>query len=317
MILAIISAIQAFLFVITANLVLELHGLFLEYWLAYFVTSLAANILGLIISSGFNSVITIYLVIPLLIIPMMVLSGAMFPYDKLNRKISHVDKVPLIAELIPTKWTYEALMVAQFKNNRYSRIVYNTEGDTYYDLQKKISNADFNSVYRIPELKKALETCRLAYIDKKEGGEHSYITTVEPLMKLLVNEIGVMEQYDFIPTFDWKEFLSPEEFNTEVAGITLKYLNEAYEHFRNYSNKISDARDSFYILNKDKIDNYQEKYFNYKLEEVVTKYYEKNKLLVHDNSIVQNVDPIYLDPPIKRGPHFSAHLYAPNKSFLA
>jgi len=316
LILAIISAVQAFLFVITANFVLELHGLFLEYWLAYFVTSLAANMLGLIISSGFNSVITIYLVIPLLIIPMMVLSGAMFPYDKLNRKISHVDKVPLIAEFIPTKWTYEALMVAQFKNNRYSRIVYNIEGDTHYDLQKKISNADFNSVYRIPELKKALETCRLAYIDKKEGEERSYVTTVEPLMKLLVNEIGVMEQYDFIPTFDWKEFLSPEEFNTEVAGITLTYLNEAYDLFRNYSNKISDARDSFYMLNRDKVDYYQERYFNYKLEEVVTKYYEKNKLLVHDNSIVQNVDPIYLDPPIKRGPHFSAHLYAPNKYFF-
>ncbi len=316
LILAIISAVQALLFVITANFVLELHGLFSEYWSAYFVTSLAANILGLIISSGFNSVMTIYLVIPLLIIPMMVLSGAMFPYDKLNRKISHVDKVPLIAEFIPTKWTYEALMVAQFKNNRYSRIVYNTEGDTHYDLQKKISNADFNSVYRIPELKKALETCRLAYIDKKEGEERSYVTTVEPLMKLLVNEIGVMEQYDFIPTFDWKEFLSPEEFNTEVAGITLTYLNEAYDLFRNYSNKISDARDSFYMLNRDKVDYYQERYFNYKLEEVVTKYYEKNKLLVHDNSIVQNVDPIYLDPPIKRGPHFSAHLYAPNKYFF-
>jgi hypothetical protein len=93
-------------------------------------------------------------------------------------------------------------------------------------------------------------------------------------------------------------------------------LNEAYDLFRNYSNKISDARDSFYMLNRDKVDYYQERYFNYKLEEVVTKYYEKNKLLVHDNSIVQNVDPIYLDPPIKRGPHFSAHLYAPNKYFF-
>jgi len=54
--------------------------------------------LGLNISASFNSAITIYIIIPLLIIPMMVLSGAMFPFDKLNRKIGSVEKVPFIAE---------------------------------------------------------------------------------------------------------------------------------------------------------------------------------------------------------------------------
>ncbi len=52
----------------------------------------------------------------------MVLSGAMFPFDKLNRKIGNVDKVPLIAELMPTRWTYEALIVSQFKDNKYSKV---------------------------------------------------------------------------------------------------------------------------------------------------------------------------------------------------
>ena len=53
---------------------------------------------------------------------MMVLSGAMFSFDKLNRKIGNVDKVPLIAEIMPTRWTYEALIVSQFKDNKYSKI---------------------------------------------------------------------------------------------------------------------------------------------------------------------------------------------------
>jgi ABC-type multidrug transport system ATPase subunit len=313
LLLLVISAIQAFLFVITANTVLALKGLFFSYWLAFFATAFAANMLGLIISASFNSVVTIYLVIPLLIIPMMVLSGAMFPFDKLNRKIGNVEKVPLIAEFMPTRWTYEALMVAQFKDNRYSRIVYNQEGDNYYDLQKKISNANFNNIYRIPELKKALETCRLAYIDKERGREESYVTTVEPLMELMVNEIGVIEQYDFIPVFDWKKFLSPTEFDTEIASITLTYLNEAYELFKDYSNKINDTKDTFYTLNKEKIDNYRDRYFNYKLEEIVTKYYERNKVLIYKNSIIQNVDPIYLDPLIKKGPCFRTYLYAPKK----
>ena len=94
-----------------ANPVLSIKGMFFNYWIALFTTAFCANMLGSNISASFNSAITIYIVIPLLIIPMMVLSGAMFPFDKLNRKIGNVEKVPVIAELIPTRWTYEALMV--------------------------------------------------------------------------------------------------------------------------------------------------------------------------------------------------------------
>ncbi len=165
-ILIIISAIQAALFLAIANPILGIKGMFLNYWLALFTTAFCANMLGLNISASFNSAITIYIVIPLLIIPMMLLSGAMFPFDKLNRKIGNVDKVPLIAELIPTRWTYEALMVSQFKDNRYSRQEYDNSGDTYYSLQKKISESDFNNVYRLPELRKALAICLSEYRTK-------------------------------------------------------------------------------------------------------------------------------------------------------
>ena len=126
-ILIFISAIQTFLFIAIANPILGIKGMFINYWLALFTTAFCANMLGLNISASFNSAITIYIVIPLLIIPMMVLSGAMFPFDKLNRKIGNVEKVPLIAELMPTRWTYEALIVTQFKDNQYSKQVYNKE----------------------------------------------------------------------------------------------------------------------------------------------------------------------------------------------
>ena len=50
--------------------------------------------------------ITIYIIIPLLMIPQMILGGAMFSFEKLNRKISSIDKVPFVAEFITTKWMY-------------------------------------------------------------------------------------------------------------------------------------------------------------------------------------------------------------------
>ena len=148
-ILIVISTIQSLLFISIANPILGIKAMYFHYWLALFTTSFCANMLGLNISASFNSAITIYIVIPLLIIPMMVLSGAMFSFDKLNRRIGNVDKVPLIAELMPTRWTYEALIVSQFKDNKYSRRVFTASGETYYSLQKKISEADFNKVYKI------------------------------------------------------------------------------------------------------------------------------------------------------------------------
>ena len=91
-VMIIISAIQSFLFLAIANPLLGIQGLFLRYWIALFITSFCANMIGLNISSAFNSAITIYIIIPLLIIPMMVLSGAMFPFDKLNRKIGKIGR---------------------------------------------------------------------------------------------------------------------------------------------------------------------------------------------------------------------------------
>ncbi len=162
-----ISALQSFLFIVIANPILEIKGMYINYWLTLFTTAFCANIFGLIISSSFNSVVTIYIVIPLLIIPMMILSGAMFPFDKLNRNITRVDKVPLIAEIIPTRWSYEALMVSQFKDNRYSTLEYNANKETFYSIQKKISQADFNNVYRLPELTKVLQNVLSDYKNPK------------------------------------------------------------------------------------------------------------------------------------------------------
>ncbi len=108
LILISISAIQAILFVIVGNTILGIWGMYFEYWLILFSIFVFANMLGLNISATFNSAVTIYILIPLLLIPQMSLGGAMFSFDKLNRKIGSVDKVPLIAEFMTSRWGYEA-----------------------------------------------------------------------------------------------------------------------------------------------------------------------------------------------------------------
>ncbi|MCD6555930.1 MAG: ATP-binding cassette domain-containing protein, partial [Bacteroidales bacterium] len=116
-----ISAIQAFLFVVIGNAILDIQGMYFAYWIILFSVFVFANFMGLNISSAFNSAVTIYILIPLLMIPQMALGGAMFSFSKLNRLIGSVDKVPVIADMMASRWAYEGLMVYQFKENKFEK----------------------------------------------------------------------------------------------------------------------------------------------------------------------------------------------------
>jgi hypothetical protein len=249
----------------------------------------------------------------------MVLSGAMFPFDKLNRKIGNVDKVPLIAELMPTRWTYEALIVTQFKDNEYSKVKYDIAGETFYMLKKKMSEADFNKVHRIKALREALETTLFEYrnnpknIGNKEDLLLKKSTRQFSKLLLLKNELEKMATVNHVPSFNYLADLTPYEFNPGINDSLTKYLERMDYLFSKIYNSASNKIDRFYNKNDIILKKKENDYFNYKLEEIVTKPYERNKILVYKNSLVQNTDPIYLDPYKKGFLKFRTHFYAPAK----
>ncbi len=321
-ILIIISALQSLLFVAIGNPILGIKGLYFNYWLALFTTAFCANMIGLNISASFNSAITIYIVIPLLIIPMMVLSGAMFPFDKLNRIIGNIDKVPIIAEMMPTRWTYEALIVSQFKDNRYSRVRYTRDGRTYFDLQMEISKAEFNKIHRIKALREAHETTLSEY---RNHMRNSRLNSDQALKKsnlqysrldLLRNELQNITALNDVNPFVYMNRLVPEGFDLEVSDSLTRYFDRLDKYFSFVSNSANDIKDKFYNVNSIALKKLEDEYFNYKLQELVTKPYERKKILEYNNTLIQNTDPIYLEP-YKRGPlNFRTHFYAPSKYFF-
>jgi len=116
-----------------------------------------------------------------------------------------------------------------------------------------------------------------------------------------------------VPAFKYISYLVPYEFNPGVADSLTKYLNRMDRIFSKISNTASDKRDIFYNMNDLLLKKLEDEYYNYKLLELVTKPYERKKVLVYKNSLVQNTDPIYLDP-YKRGfLNFRTHFYAPSK----
>mgnify|MGYP006280720849 FL=1 len=307
-ILILISAIQSLLFVLIANSILEIKGMYFEYWLVLFITAVCANMLGLNISASFNSAVTIYIIIPLLMIPMMILSGAMFPFDKLNRNISSVEKVPLIAEIMPTKWSYEALMVNQYKNNDYE--------EYFYDLKKQESQANFKQVYYIPELKKSVEFVE-NHLNSSNGAE-----TREQFRKeldLLQNELKEEATRTGIE-FQAANRLNAGNINGEVTSDIRSYLDRLERHYQDKFDKANQKLDnirSYLTENKPKV--YRRKkddYYNESVADQVKKVFEKNKIIQYKDELIQHIDPIYHDPEVEGYLNFRAHFFAPRKHFM-
>ena len=304
-VLMFISAVQAFLFVIIGNPILGIKGMTFSYWLAFFSTAVCANILGLNVSAAFNSAITIYIVIPLLMIPMMVLSGAMFSYDKLNRKIGSVGKVPVIAEVMIPKWTYEALMVHQFKDNRFGRL--------FYDIKKAESVADFKQVYLLPELNRRLEKVTTEFLETGRIGESSGD------LELLRNEMEKLNV--LVPRLAFPETprLNEDEINTgliEKLSRQLEILDDHYASEFIKANALREQRILTIMENQPGLYNrLKDNYSNESVGDYVRKVYEKNKMVEYRHELVQQIDPIYLDPFPESWLSFRSHFFAPRKYF--
>ncbi|HBI80758.1 MAG TPA: ABC transporter, partial [Bacteroidales bacterium] len=231
--LLLLSAIQTATFVIIANSILGIRGMYFDYWLVLFTTSVCANLLGLNISATFNSAITIYIVIPLLMIPMMVLSGAMFSFDKLNRSVGSFNRVPLIAEFMITKWGYEALVVHQFKDNDFQK--------TFYNIDKVINNANYKITYYIDELEKRT-TDLVDLLPQKNDPEiqKKIADRLAVIRKAIINETSFEAPS---VTFDKFDRLSLNTIDEPTVYAIFDYLDRLKNHYSDIYNTQSQKRE--------------------------------------------------------------------------
>ena len=236
----------------------------------------------------------------------MVLSGAMFSFDKLNRTVGSVDKVPWIAEIMPTKWSYEALMVYQFKDNKFQK--------QFYEIKKTESLADFKQVYLLPELQD-----RLGKVQEEVATSGSLTAHAEDL-KLLVNEVN--KERILVPDIQFDEIEqidlispSPEELNQIEA-----YLNKLDDYYSIQFYEANTKRENMILyFTKEKPGLYnqmKDMYHNESVEEHVRKVFEKNKMVEYRNELIQQIDPVYKDPFPGSWLAFRSHFFAPRKYFL-
>lgn len=302
------SAIQSLFFVIIGNLILGIEGMWFQYWYAFFATAAFSNMLGLNISASFNSAVTIYILIPLLMIPQMALGGAMFSFDKLNRTVGSIGKVPIIAEFMASRWSYEALMVHQYKNNEFEKY--------YFELDKQKSISDFKQAHYLPKLKSKVEMC-IYHLETKND---SIRQTMVEALNLVQSEIRrEMRRVKNIKLANLNK-LKLETFNDSIGDATLEYLKQLDLHYAKlFSQSDSKKERAINYVNKKRPGYYntqRKRFHNEALSDYVKKIYEKYPLLEYNDRLIQQKEPIYLDPSNEDYFSFRTHFYAPNKHFM-
>lgn len=270
--LLLLSALQSLLLVVVGNFTLGIYDNFFAYWAIIFSVFVFGNIVGLILSSSFKSIVTIYIMIPLIIIPQMILGGAMFKFDNLNKAIGGGHQVPFISQLMISKWGYEGILVSQFTDNAYQK--------EFYDYDQLLSEYSYRTSSLYPYMEDLLK-------ESMENGKEETDVCSDTVANTLAFEI-VRTKY-------------PEKINFSKKTIGEAY--EAIEYLKGfYTEKYND------ILKKkdEKVVELQAKYgkkemlklrnksFNNEVSEIAQNTMSSERYYVEDAFIYQNYDHVFM-----------------------
>ena len=283
-----ISLIQALLLCSVGNLILEVPNNFMALYVMVFSVFCSANVIGLILSSTFNSPVTIYIIIPLIIIPQMLLGGAMFRFSKINSFFGGSNhNVPPISACMVSRWAYEGIMVNEFRNNNYEKKL--------FTLDKLESNLSYKLSYVLPK--------------------------IEELKEIRIERDTLLSQKekDFIDHFVSKNI------DQEFSQAELKYgkivmnkdndstsslkalLTEKYNFILNQKDSLITKLETKGILKKD--------YANKSVEEAVCNSLEKEKIVLDSAQLkfVQIIDPIFQNTDSKTILGLNSFMYSLTK----
>lgn len=308
-IMFVLSAVQTLTFVLVGNMILGIHGMYLDYWMILFSASCFANMLGLNISSAFNSAVTIYILIPFLIIPQLLLAGVVVKFDKLNPIVAEQGRVPIVGEAMASRWAFEALAVNQFKSNAYERALYKYE--------RVISMASYKKNYWKPKLENKLVKISNELKDGKT------LADIAPDVYLLRNEIAKEQlvtkkiKCDVFASIDAKPFT----YNDAVAAGIKIYLGALNEYYIDLENSNRTKRDDYVVslqktpAEKEKYQKLQEDYENESLNSWVKNSNSfSDPIIEKDGKLIQLYEPVYQDATESNLGR--AHFYAPRKKFM-
>jgi len=124
--LGVVAAAQCLIYVLVGSYFLEIHGMLMEHWLWMTLTALTGTAMALVVSSLVKTERAALTAVPLLLVPQMLLAGALVPYREMNRGLFENVGLnrerggsPVPALVMPLRYAYEGLVVTQATRNPF------------------------------------------------------------------------------------------------------------------------------------------------------------------------------------------------------
>ncbi len=283
--LFLVSAIQTISFVLVGNLIFGVQDMWLQYWWVLFTTACFANLVGLNISSGLDSVVTIYILIPFLIIPQILLSGVIVKFEKLNPLISDPAEVPLVGNIMASRWAFEALSVYQFRDNKFQR--------DFFPMEAKMSEATFKKDWWIPVLRE--RTDKSERMIRQQAPDDS----IRAVLKLVYNELSLEQSENSrvrLTTAGMNEQAKQEMGTIQAMRKDLDQLKDFYIEQFNSSSERKEAIIENMTRTPQGLKDFEQRkkdYYNENLDQIVRNSTGIERLRVYKDRVIRYFEPVY------------------------
>ena len=281
-----ICLIQTLLFLLVGNAIMGIKGLFPLWWLILFVSAFLSSLLGLLLSQCLGSVVAIYISIPILLIPQILLCGLVVKFDDLNPN-SETGYVPFIGDVIPSRWSYEALAVGNFSMNAYERQFFEGEREKYTYMY-------YDNAF-LYELSSQLEQLQAEKNDPEKQEKPAHMAVIRTELPHLLDVCG-MPPYEG----DWS------------YDSLMECFDEAGRILSDKGNKAALAQDrqvSAYIRehSKEELVQLKHDHYNLQLENLVVSRDAEHLCAVRGDHIVPTAGQVFLTPRSRcgRAPFYS------------
>ena len=275
-------AVQTVLFLALSMPVLGLNELYGWYAAILFATGAFAVLLGLNLSSAFPSAVAVYVLIPVILIPQMILSGAVVRFDKMNPSLAGPESVPLVANLMTSRWAYEALAVVQYTRNAYHAPL--------HDAEARLSEARYRLDYWLPELENRLATVRLKDATPDQRA---------PALRVLRNELRtILEKFDDVSAEGLSDITAPYT-EAETARIST-LLSDLRAYYRRQMARAQQEADQALLalqanagLSPAQLGQLKQQHENLRLTDLVRNKESKDKVVERGGRLVRLDDPVF------------------------
>jgi hypothetical protein len=235
-------------------------------------TAVGSNALGLFLSSVFKSPASVYITIPLIIIPQILLAGAVIDYDRINPSMTSHGSVPLAAQPMFSRWAYEGICVSLFVNNEYSKIFYHSE--------QQISDASYVQNFLLSEM------------ESRFFGDYQttsiVLTRDSSAYELIRDGLSHLQNDYNYPAYSFTN-------GESIVGNDFQNYIDSVKSEASHRNSISQAiKDS--LIASLEIDHYGElrnRNHNKKLSEFLTQSDNSEKIVVDGHHFIRKFNPVY------------------------